>query len=89
MAAVTVFLRKKRNSFQQARTTTASGMSNEPYQADSNVLEMHEDARPIELPELALQELCGQGLQELEQPRQPMGLHANGPPGIRTHNNYS
>ena len=89
MAAVTVFLKKKRNSFLQTRTTTTSGISKEPYQANPNVLEMHQDARPIELPELALQELCGQGLQELEQPRPPMELHANGPLEIRTHNNYS
>ena len=86
MAAVTVFLKKKRNSFQRVSSTTASERSKEQYQADSNVLEMHADARPIELAGLAVHELTEQSLQELEQPRPPMELHAHKFAEVQTNN---
>ena len=39
-------------------------------------MEMHEDTRPIELSEQALQELHGQSVQEMEQPRPRVELPA-------------
>ena len=89
MAAVIIFLKKKRKSFRRARPTTAPELSEQPYQASPNVLEMHEDARPNELAGLALHELNEQSLQELEQPRPPVELHANETLEVRTHKKYS
>ena len=77
MAGAIVSRRKKRNPVQQAEPTSASETAKEPDQANPTVMEMHEDTRPIELSEQALQELHGQSLQEMEQPRPRVELPAH------------
>ncbi|KAF6239991.1 hypothetical protein HO173_001599 [Letharia columbiana] len=59
-----------------------------PHRVDPNVLEMHEDARPIELTYLALQELNEQSLQEMEQPGPLVELHAHEPSEIQLNKDY-
>lgn len=75
--AVTVLVSKKRNSSKKAKSTAASETAQEPHQANATVLDMHEDARPIELSEMAIQELNGQSLQEMEHPRPLIELYAH------------
>lgn len=49
---------------------------------------MHEDARPIELTYLALQELNEQSLQEMEQPGPLVELHAHKPSEMQANKDY-
>ena len=80
LAGVIVFLREKRQ-LQSAKPATPSGMIARPDQARSSFLEMHGDSRPIELPDVALQELNGQSLLELDQTGSPRELDADKPSG--------
>ena len=66
-----------RSSVQQAQPTSACETAKEPRQENLTVMEMHEDTRPIEFSEEALQELHGQSLQEMEQPRPRAELPAH------------
>ena len=88
VAGMILCLRKKRNSFQRAKPTTASGTVREPHNTQPNILEMHEDARPVELSEQTLQELHGQSLPEMDQPRSRMELPAYEPPVIQINRDY-
>lgn len=76
MAGAIVSRRKKR-SFVQAEPTSASETAKEAQQENPTVMEVHEDTRPIELSGPALQELHGQSLQEMEQPRSRVELSAH------------
>lgn len=77
MAGAIVSRRKKRTSVQQAELVTASETAKEPHQANPTVMEVHENTRPIELSEQPLQELHGQSLQEMEQPRPRVELYVH------------
>ena len=79
VAGAIVSRRKKRRPVQRAEPTTASETAKEPQQENLTSVEMHEDSRAIELSEQALQELHGQSLQEMEQPRPRVELHAYEP----------
>lgn len=72
-----VILRKRRNSLQEARPGAVSEVTEKPDQANQAVQEMHEDIRPIELSGMTIQELNGQSLQEMEQPRPRIELYAH------------
>ena len=68
--------------------STASETAEEPRQADSRIPEIHEDAHPVELAGMALQELDEQGLLETEQPRPRMELSGHEPPKMQANHYY-